>query len=347
MTSDRPAGSAGLTVTVLKSFRAFCAIEAEWRELFAAAVHPTTFLRHRWLRLSWELRWRRFPNRLRVILVRQHGRLMMAGAFVLGMRRLKPKFEFLASGTPQYHDVLWRPSDSTSRQAELLLDTLLSETVLQARIATRYLRDVSPLRAAVQARGLEQRVRHEWPCPYVALREHRDFEGYLATLSPKLRYDHQRRLRRFAEIGVEYAHETGTAAREVVQWCFERKRDWLDRTHQKSEWLSSGYVDRFFATFLEGESDVPDTWVASLRSAGQVFAASIVFIERDAAFFSKIAHDPAFNRHSPGRTLTLLLIESAFQRGLAEFDLGVGALEWKQRLQPTMRTSTIESIRLK
>jgi len=345
--SRRPAGADGLTVSVLRSFRAFLAIEAEWRELFAAAIHPTPFLRHRWLRLSWELRARRFPNRLRVILIREHGRLVMAGAFVLGMRRLKPQFEFLASGTPQYHDLLWRTSGSTARQAELLLEVLLTETALQAKLATRYLRDISPLRPAMRAAGLEQRVLFEWPSAYVALDAHTSFDAYLATLSSNLRLDHQRRLRRYADAGFVYALERGEAAREVVQWCFDSKRRWLDRTKQEADWLKSGYVDRFFASFLDGEDDVPESWVASLRSAGQLMAASVTFIERDAAFFSKITHDPTFDRHSPGRTLTLLLIEAAFRRGLKEFDLGVGALEWKQRLQPAMRTSTIESIRLK
>lgn len=343
----RPAGADGLTVTVLRSFSAFLAIEDEWRELFAAAAHPTPFLRHRWLRLSWELRAGRFPNRLRVVLVRHHGRLTMAGAFVLGLRRLKPVFEFLASGTPQYHDLLWRPSDSTERQAELLLEALLVETTLQAKLTTRYLRDISPLRAAIRSAGLEQRVFQHWPSPYVALDAYADFAAYLEALSPKLRYDHQRRLRRFAESGVTYARETGDAALSALQWGFDSKRDWLDRANQEADWLRSGYVDRFFSSVLTSADDVPETWVASLRSDGRLIAVSVVFVERDAAFFSKITHDPAFSRHSPGRTLTLLLIESAFSRGLGEFDLGVGALDWKQRLQPTLRTSSIESIRLK
>jgi CelD/BcsL family acetyltransferase involved in cellulose biosynthesis len=347
MTSKRSAGADGLTVTVLRSWRAFLAIETEWHELFVAAAHPTPFLRHRWLRLSWELGSRRFPNRLRVILVHQHGQLVMAGAFVLGMRRLKPQFEFLASGTPQYHDVLWRPSDSTERQADLLLEALLVETTLQAKLATRYLRDISPFRPAMRSAGLEQRVQHEWPCPYIALDEHADFTGYLGSLSANLRNDHLRRLRRFAETGVTYGHETGDDAREVVQWCFDSKRNWLDRTGQEADWLRNGHVDRFFKAFIEQGADGAETWVASLRRDGRVIAASLVFIERDAAFYSKITHDPEFASFSPGRTLTLLLIESAFRRGLAEFDLGVGALDWKQRLQPTMRTSSIESIRLK
>jgi len=347
MTSSRAAGADGLAVTVLRSFKAFLAVEAEWRELFAAAAHPTPFLRHSWLRLSWELRSRRFPNRLRVILVRERGRLVMAGAFVLGMHRLKPQFEFLASGTPQYHDVLWRAADSTERQAELLLEALMIETTLQAKLVTRYLRDISPLRPAIRAAGLQQRVLHAWPSAFVSLAAHADFEAYLGTLSPNLRYDHQRRLRRYADAGIDYALESGEGARAVVQWCFDSKRRWLDRTGQEAAWLSSGYIDRFFASFLEAADDVPETWVAALRNGGEVMAASVTFIERDAAFFSKITHDPAFNRHSPGRTLTLLLIEAAFRRGLREFDLGVGALEWKQRLRPEMRTSTIESIRLK
>jgi CelD/BcsL family acetyltransferase involved in cellulose biosynthesis len=49
-----------------------------------------------------------------------------------------------------------------------------------------------------------------------------------------------------------------------------------------------------------------------------------------------VAHDPAFEKHSPGRTLTLELVRYIFERGLTELDLGQ-VNEWKRRFRPGYR----------
>src|SRR5690606_10595786 len=64
--ATEPASGAPYTATVLHRFADFLALEPEWRELHAAAERPFTWQRHRWLRLSWELVWRRPLNRLRI-----------------------------------------------------------------------------------------------------------------------------------------------------------------------------------------------------------------------------------------------------------------------------------------
>lgn len=74
---------------------------------------------------------------------------------------------------------------------------------------------------------------------------------------------------------------------------------------------------------------------------------SLCYVEGDVVLPSKIAHDPAFSRLSPGRTLLLLLIEAAFARGSAEFDLGHGTMERKARLAVSPRDLTSERIRLR
>lgn len=79
--------SAGLTTEVLRDLPAFLAVRQEWEALRAQARFAPVFLSHKWLRLSWEQRWRRFPNQLRIVLVRDNGRLVMAGAFVVFLFR--------------------------------------------------------------------------------------------------------------------------------------------------------------------------------------------------------------------------------------------------------------------
>jgi CelD/BcsL family acetyltransferase involved in cellulose biosynthesis len=337
------------SATVLRRYADFLALEPEWRELFAAAERPMPYLRHRWLRLSWEMLWRRPFNRLRVVLIRDRtGALVMAGAFVIRFYRLVPTVEFLHAGVPQYGELLWRPSPETAAQAALLLDTLLRSTRFAPVLRALQLRDDSPLKAAILARGLRSRVRRSQAAAFVPLRHYRDFEHYLSTLPGKLRPDHRRQLRHLAELpGFGYQHETGAAAAAAIRWSLDTKRKWLAERGYVAGWLSGGLVDRFLARFLAGSDDVPECWVGTLRVGGSIIATSISFIERDTVYFSKIAHDPAFGRYSPGRTLTLNEIGHAFARHMAEFDMGRGTIAWKRRLTPAERLVTSERIRLR
>lgn len=341
-----PSG-APYTATVLHRHADFLALEAEWRELHAAAERPFTWQRHRWLRLSWELVWRRPFNRLRIVLIRDRaGQLVMAGAFVLYFYRLVPTLQLLGSGTPQIDDVLWRPSGDTDAQATLLLDTLIRHRGGAPMLRIERIREDSPLLAAIAARGLRRRVKGKAiVAPHIPLSQHPDFDTYLGGLSQSLRSDHRRRLRRLAEIpGYRCGHEGGDAAREALRWSFDTKREWLERRGERAPWLVSGHVDRFATAFLESTDDVPETWIATMRFGGRIAASTITFVERDVAIFWKIAHDPEYAKHSPGRTLTLEEVRRAFDRGLAEFDLGQGTVEWKRRLTSEQRIVTSQRI---
>lgn len=337
------------TATVLRRYEEFRALEPEWRQLFADAERPATWLRHRWLRVCWEQVWRRPFNRLRVILIRDAaGRLVMAGAFVLYFYRLIPTVEFLNSRTPQSEDVLWRPSPDTAAQAALLLETLIAHTGMAPMLRVLRIRDDSPLLAAAIARGLRRRVREKVGSPFIRLRDYADYDAWFAGLSHNIRVDHRRRLRRLGEMpGFTYTHDTGDAAREALRWSFDRKREWLVRRQRRAPWLTSGLVDRFTIAFLDADDDVPETWVATMRVGERIIASSTVYIERDTAFYSKIAHDPAFGKHSPGRTLTISEIQAVFARGLREFDLEQGTVEWKRRLTGAERVVTSERIWLR
>lgn len=337
------------TATVLRRYEDFLALEAEWRELFEAAEQPSTYRRHRWLRLGWELVWRSPFNRLRIILIRDaSGQLVMAGAFVIYFYRLVPTVTFLNSGTPQSEDVLWRPSPDTAAQAGLLLDTLVRVSGLAPMLRVLRIRDDSPFKTAAISRGLRHRTKETLACPYLRLGDHPDYESYFASLSQNIKVDHRRRLRRLDEMpGFAYRHETGEAAREALRWSFDTKREWLVERKRSASWLESGQIDRYLLAYLEGSDDVPETWVATFRVGDRIIASTVSFIERDQVIFSKIAHDPDYGKHSPGRTLTLREIEQAFGRGLAEFDFGQGTVEWKRRLTGTERLVTSERIRLR
>jgi len=334
LTSD-----AGLTTEVLCDLPAFLAIHDEWEDLRARARFATVFLSHKWLRLGWEQRWRRFPNRLRVVLVRDRGRLVMAGAFVVYLFRGWPAVHFLDSGTPQSDDVLYVESGENLEQARLLLRALRGSLPLPMTLRARRLRDDSPVLAGAQALDWRTRTRQPMIATTVELADHADFESYLQSLSAKTRSGHRRHLRQLMALDCfSFRHETGEERFVALDWLLARKREWLDRKRLRADWLKDRSFDRFVEQLLRGE-DAPEFWVLTIRTGERIIAAKLCFIERETLNFSKITHDPAFDRLSPGFTINVLMVREAMAAGLTRIDMGFGNYDTKSRL--TKRTHEV------
>jgi CelD/BcsL family acetyltransferase involved in cellulose biosynthesis len=326
--------SPDMTVQTVDGFDDFCALQPEWQELHEQAVRPSTYLTHAWLRLSWQLGQRPRNSKLRAVLVRDAGRLMMAGVFVLSRRGITPTAAFLTSELPQTHDVLWRASPYVAEYAKALL-TALRPSFLPRRLRTRQVPEASPLRSALLHSSPYRRLVGVGQDSYLSMADHADYAGYLASLSAQLRKDHERRLRRLTErddFSITEEHQQSSVA--SMLWLFDAKRRWLEDKDHSASWLASGYIDRFMVALLD-QPDAPRASVLTLR-LGTIAAAVLVFRERDTMLVSKIAYDPAFSRESPGRTLMLKLIELCFAEGYAELNMGQMA-DWKHRLQPSLR----------
>jgi len=333
-------------VTVLRRYDDFLAIEAEWQALFAAGQTPWPYLRHSWLRACWEFA--RWPlDRLRVILVREGGTLVMGGVFVIGFHRLTPVVRFLGSGLPQVEDLLWRPSPDIAAQAEALLTALRGECRLPRILRTVTLPATSPLLAATRAQGLRHRDNTGRPSYHVPLATFPDYPTYLRSTGHSLRLDHGRRVRRLAELGaVEYRQERGAEGLAALPWLFDTKRAWLEERQYHAPWLKRRYIDQFFARLLAWP-DAPPWWLATLRLDGRIIAASLCFSERGLWVFSKLAHDPAEGRFSPGRTVTMMMLETAFAAGgVTTVDLGATGNNWKPRIATGRDRLLAERIRL-
>lgn len=337
----------GLTVEVLRDYRAFLAVREEWEQLRARARFASVFLSHKWLRLSWELRWRRFPNRLRIVLVRDNGRLVMAGAFVLHLFNLWPAIGFLNSGTPQHDDVLYEPSARTGEQARALLLALRRAVAFPRILRAQRLRDDCPLRAAAADLGLKSRTRSRLVAVSLDLTRHADYEAYLMSLSQRTRQGHRRHLRQLEALeGYSYRRETGEARFAAIAWLFERKRQWASEKQIEADWLQDRSIDRFTESLLRGE-DAPDFWVLTMRIGERIIAAKLCFIERETLNFSKITHDPAFDHYSPGFTANVLMIRDAFAAGLQRVDMGQGNFETKSHLSKQTNEVLVERIELR
>ena len=320
-------------VTVLRTYEQFAAIGAEWQDLFAAAERPTPYQRHGWLKLCWNTVWRHPLNRLRVVLLRENGRLVLAGAFVLGWRKLRPIVYLLGSLTPQYDDVLWRPGAGTSSHTLQLLAALRGELSFPRQLKLDQVLDDSPLVAHARTRP-DTRFAPSNTASRIPLHQFGSFDAYFETLSKTLRGDHRRRLRTIMALpDAKFDIRGGDDRAEVVAWTLDRKRAWLGETGREAEWLKGGRIDAVFRALL-AEPDVPDVWVSSIRAEGKIIAAAICLVDGDTVYYSKITHDPAYGKQSPARTLTLEIVREAMHSGFRWFDLGQGSSEWKRRFSP-------------
>jgi len=335
------------TISVLRNYADFLAFESEWQALFDAAERPWPYLRHSWLRASWEQQRSRL-SRLRVVLVHEDDQLMMAGAFLFGIRRLRPFAQVLGGGIPQVEDVLWRPSGRTAIHAAALLDGLRQEGVLPRTLRFSQLRADSPLLGAIEDAGLTRRRRESRPAFSIPVADYPDFTIFMHSTGHNLRPDHGRRLRRLTEAeGYQYRHETGQAGLEALGWLFDTKRAWLEDKQERAGWLKSGHIDQFLRRALS-MPDAPPWFVASLRLNERIIAASLCFTERGQWVFSKVAHDPAEHRYSPGRTLTLMLVEAAFAAGhVTSIDLGTTGENWKHKIAPARTDMLAKRVRLR
>jgi CelD/BcsL family acetyltransferase involved in cellulose biosynthesis len=311
-------------------------VREEWEDLRTRARFASVSLSHKWLRLSWQQRWRRFPNRLRIVLVRDRGQLVMAGAFVVYLFHGWPAVHFLNSGTPQSDDVLYVESDGATAHARLLLEKLRRSVPLPLTLRATRLREDSPLIAAAVELGWRARTRQRIVGATLDLTEHADFEAYLQSLSSSTRGGHRRHLRQLMQLeGFSFRHETGEERFVALQWLLDRKREWLVRKGLRAEWLKDRSFDRFADALLRGE-DVPEFWVLTMRTGNRIIAAKLCLVERETLNYSKITQDPEFDRLSPGFTANVLMVREAMAAGFSHIDLGLGHFGTKSRL--TKRT---------
>jgi CelD/BcsL family acetyltransferase involved in cellulose biosynthesis len=206
------------------------------------------------------------------------------------------------------------------------------------------LREDSPLLAAATALGWRTRTRQHTTAATLELTDHADFEAYLQSLSNKTRGGHRRHLRQLMELDrFSFRHETGEDRFTTLAWLLDRKREWLKRKGFRADWLSDRRFDRFVDALLRGD-DVPEFWVLAMRTGDRMIAAKLCFVERETLNYSKITHDPEFDRWSPGFTANVLMIREAYAAGLSRIDMGHGNFDTKSRL--TKRTHQVMLARI-
>jgi CelD/BcsL family acetyltransferase involved in cellulose biosynthesis len=339
---------ARLVVEVIRDLAVWEALEAEWRELFAASPAASPPLSWEWLH-GWWLQYggayAAHSDSLRIVTVRRNGTLVGALPLyiarspipLVGVRRLR----FLSTGEDEaeetcaeYLDLLSLPEESSSCVAAI--QALLArersgwdELLLQA------VSEDSPLTSVAQSLSASQlmaAVIHERTCHVADLTG--GLEAYLQRLSAHQRKKLRRLLRAVASENASFDLATDV---ENADAFYEQ----LISLHQL-RWSTAGKLGCFASVrFTEFHRAlcrrlVPDgsAILARLSVAGQPVGVIYGFVVGSRFHFYQcgLTNTPIGAIESPGTAAHLMLMSHLAEKGIFLYDFLGGSSEYKERL---------------
>ena len=317
--------------------------EGAWREALGTA--PT---QHLFLQPEWAVPWfQELGGQPRGLLICEGGRVNAAavlaagrlGGVAAGPLVLRPP----GLGVSDYLDLVL-PADLASAKVAvgILLDWLV-ETGGWDIFDLPNLPSESPtaklLLAAARERRLGSVCQVTFERPFVALDG--TWQTYLASRSPKLRYNLRSRQRRLAELGrTRFCHysspaEVGERLRSAVQIHARRWRG--QRT--STTFSSSRSAFRFYAEAANRMAGRGWLDLSTLELDGRPVAFCLGFVHDRAYYYYLPAFDPDFARYGPSAALLAHLIERAYELDLRELDLMLGDEPYKAQWATGHRTT--------
>ncbi|MEU2721166.1 GNAT family N-acetyltransferase [Streptomyces smyrnaeus] len=260
-----------LTATLCRAEEQFAALAADWEALRSRNRSATPFQSHAWLWSWWMSYGRR--GRLRLVLVRENGRLVAAAPLMLVHRPL-PTLVGLGGSISDYQDVLL--DDSCPRAAGALARALHTAS----RSAVLDLRQVRP-------GGAAERLYAAWPGVSRCLADSVCLElpgipmdEMLSRLAPAGAKRTRRKLRRIDELGIEAYEVPAERVPEAVRTMLRlHERQWRGRgvtpEHLRSRFAA--HLVRATAALVAGG----DATVTEYRIGGRVAACDVAFTSPD------------------------------------------------------------------
>ncbi|NSC24941.1 GNAT family N-acetyltransferase [Streptomyces albus subsp. chlorinus] len=322
--SGRP--PARLTATLCRAEEQFAGLAGDWDGLRRRNRSATPFTSHTWL-ASW---WRSYGQggRLRIVLVRENGRLVAAAPLMLVHRPL-PALVPLGGPISDYQDVLL--DDGCPRAADALARALYAAS----RSAVIDLREVRP-------GGAAERLYAAWPGARRRLTDSPclelpgvPMEEMLRRLAPASAKRTRRKLRRIDELGIEAHAVTGERVADAVRTML--------RLHER-QWEGRGVTPehlrpRFVAHLVRATARLAadgDATVTEYRIGDRVAACDIAFTSPDLVCGYLYGADPALRERKVDIATMLLRHDAHFASATGRGTLSLlrGTEPYKQRWQP-------------
>lgn len=233
----------------------------------------------------------------------------------------------------------WRsPTNAHSPGFDLLALDAEALTALSAALFQDGVRDltVAPLDAsgpalralgeAARGSGYRPFVRPTGRAPYLRLAG--DLRAHEGSLSRNLRHDVQRRLRRLCEAGV-VSVQLSDGSDLLEEGLRVEALSWKGR---RGTAIASGEeTTRFYTDLARWAASAGWLRLAFLRLDGRAIAFQLDLELRSRYYSLKIGYDPEFERFSPGKLLTYMMVSRAVASGLEVYELLGTDEPWKDR----------------
>lgn len=328
-----------IRTTCVDRWDAVAGLEAQWSALLARCPRHSVFQTHAW-QLCW---WKAFHagHELFLILAHLDAELVGVAPFMVARRkdslgRSRSDVHFIGStnGAADYCDLITDPA--IAGVAEALLDAAEAGAPGLHRIDLSHLPEASPNRAAIlehfSRRGARLLVEFQADAPALVL----------GDAAPDLKTANKSSLKRLAKsfqrTGTLRCLRCGSEA-EVLGFLdafFEQHRARRALTDAPSQFLDPAQRDFYRSLVTEA---FRHGWLRFdvLLLDGIPLAFHFGFEYRNRFLYYKPTFDVRHAARSPGKLLLEYLLDDAIERGLEEFDFGVGAEAYKFRFANRIR----------
>jgi CelD/BcsL family acetyltransferase involved in cellulose biosynthesis len=329
----RSGAQPSLTFELITDQAAFCALEADWNELYTRAGRSTQVFQT----FSWNWHWCRhfvwdrtpaLPQAAIVITARENGRLVMI--WPLAMERVGAIRQLVWMGEPvsQYGDILADTATvdqlAISSAWAFALKTLKPDVVRLRRVRADAV--IAPHMASL--RSLETVVSE---APHLDLASAPDFSTYEQRYSSKARKNRRRLARRLEEQGVvKYAllsgkPEAGEAARQAV----EMKQSWLRDRGLLSPALADPRFASFMADVASAVTQAAGVQVSVLTLNDKPVGIQIGVLAKQRLALHVIVYDLAYEKSGVGVLHLEHTIAEAYDHGVTTIDLLAPKADYK------------------
>ena len=299
----------------------------EWTEI-ADRMRAAPFLYPGWCR-TWRTAFG--AGGLRVLAARRDGRLV--GVLPLEIRRGGWRAPTNAH-SPGF-DILALDDEAATGLAAALFDANPRDVAICPLDSDG--RALRGLADAAQARGYRTAVHPTGRAPFLSLAP--ELSQHERALSRNLRHDVERRLRRLCESGrvsVEVSDGRANLPALLREGLEVEARSWKGR--RRTAIAAREDTTRFYGELARWAADAGWLRLAFLRLDQRAIAFQFDLELRLRYYSLKIGYDPAFERFSPGKLLTYMVIARAVVRGFRTYELLGTDEPWKQRWTELSRT---------
>jgi len=170
------------------------------------------------------------------------------------------------------------------------------------------------------------------PCPYAELGTAVDWDSHLASLGKSYRSKVARKERRLQQLGRVAFEVLQGAPEPMIDWLFEHKRKWSERTNKRGDWVDSPHYQQFLRRlFASG----PGFLVFVMTLDGAPIAVKLVALGGRSACLVMMTYDERYQEYSVGNVLDEFMMRTLFEHHRAadgrhlDVDFGPGLERYK------------------